>query len=305
MSETTSVLDLTSVDIDHLEEISSLASLKEWTKTCTACGLRAESYNVTHSSGSFDSPILFVGMNPGFCDDAARTPFTGRAELQASHCPGCTKYSTCFDWQTGQGASRPRVAMCTGFVPSPEPTKVVPTTVKVGPYTLGGVISAGQLLDDMLVALGIDRTKLFITNIALCKTAAGDPKPQYINRCASIRLRTQELLKPKVVVSIGNLATQQYTSKKSPMKYIHGVPLELKDFTLVPTYHPAAILRSMLAMGQASLVERAQIQADISAQKKALYNDFATAFNLLGEAALGPLLLPTKKLLNGRLELLP
>ena len=302
----TTLLDLTQITIDQLDQITDLPSLKEWTKDCTACGLRQEASQVVHSSGPLECPIMLVGMNPGFTEDATGYPFAGRQELSESRCVSCKHYTECFDWQTGMGARRPRVALCRGYSPQDPgtPDHIPATTVKAGMYNLGGVISAGQLLDDLMIALGIDRKKLFITNSALCKSAVGEPKPQFVNCCSRIRLRTEKLLDPKVIVAMGNLALGQYTGKKSPMKYTHGIPQTIRDSRiLVPTYHPASILRSMLNTSNMTLKEAQSTMADITAQKLAMYDDFTTAFNLLPEADLRTLLLPTKQLENGKLPI--
>jgi uracil-DNA glycosylase family 4 len=302
-----SVIDLTQISIDELDQISDLQGLKAWTTECTACGLRQEASQVVHSSGDLSSPIMFVGMNPGFCEDATGYPFCGRDELVKSRCVSCSHYTECFDWQTGLGASRPRVQLCKGYAPLPagtapyEPSK----EVHAGPFKIGGIRSAGQLLDDVLHALGIDREKIFITNSALCKTTAGEPKAQYVNSCSRIRLRTQALLAPKVIVALGRLAIGQYTGKMVTLSRTHGIPFAYKqgglDAIVVPTYHPAAILRKMLAASSMTLEERTRAADDITREKWALYNDLATAFNTLSETNLQGLLKPTVALSKGKL----
>jgi uracil-DNA glycosylase family 4 len=306
-------MDKLSISIDDLNQINDLAELKEWTKDCTACGLRQESDQVTHSSGPLTSPILFVGMNPGFCEDATGIPFCGRAELATSRCVSCVNYTTCYSWQTDLGAARPLTAGCLGHTPLPPgtPNHIPPASVLAGPFRIGGLRSAGQLLDDALAALKIDRNQILITNSALCKSKSGEPKPQYVNRCSSIRVRTEQLLKPKVIVAFGRLAIGQYTGKAVTLSRVHGVPF---DYTIglpdgathtaivVPTYHPSAILRKMLHASQESLTDRARTAEIVAQEKWHLYNDLAAAFNLLDPTQLQTFLLPGETLENGRLR---
>jgi uracil-DNA glycosylase len=165
-------------------------------------------------------------------------------------------------------------------------------------------------LDDVLVALGIDRTKLFVTNAALCHTLEGDPKASAISSCSRIRLRTQELLKPKVIIALGRIAIAQYTGKTVTISKIHGVPFLHTQgttagpwtTTVVPTYHPAAILRKMLHASGEDLHAQATSAAIIANEKWNLYDDLATAFHTLDAPTLTSLLLPGKGLgPNGKL----
>jgi uracil-DNA glycosylase family 4 len=302
-------LDLTSISIDQLDQIPDLAMLKRWTLGCTACDLRQSATQPVHSDGPLDSPVMFVGMNPGFCEDGSLHPFAGRSELLDSRCTSCANFETCYEWQTGQGtALRPRVERCIGWTERANDIESLPTEVLAGRFKVGGVRSAGQIFDDLLEALGIVRERCFFTNSALCKSPAGAaPKPQNYIRCSSIRLRTQRLLQPKLIVTLGNDATQQYSGKKLPMRSMHGVPFQYQDgeflkAPVVPTYHPSSILRKMLdSTRKTDLREIEDVKTAIREEKWAMYQDLTTAFNLLEPAVLATLVKDTTKLVDGKL----
>ena len=301
-------IDLVNVSIDDLDQLPDFESFTRWTKTCTACSLRESATEPVHYDGDPSSPIMFVGMNPGFVEDGTQIPFAGRAELARSRCVGCTHYHQCYEWQTNSGtAHRPRVERCLGFTPLPAGAAkaVPPNAVLAGKFKIGGLRTAGQIFDDLLDALGIDRSKLFITNSALCKSVANaSPRAQEYNRCSSIRIRSQRFVQPKIIVTLGNDATQQYTGKKLTMKVAHGVPIEGSDsviqYIIVPTYHPSYIFRMMLASGTADLAQLDQFKKDIAAAKWDMYSDMVTAFNLLGPALTG-IVKDTSKLVDGKL----
>jgi uracil-DNA glycosylase family 4 len=244
---------------------------------------------------------MLIGMNPAFCETGSLIPFCGSAELQRSRCTSCEHYTTCYAWQTGK-SRRKLVDDCQGFkaLAPGTPNHIVEAVQTINGFPLGGIISAGQILDNVLVALGVNRSKLFLTNIALCKSTAGNPKPQHVLSCSRIRLRTQRLLKPKVIVPLGLMAIGEYSPRKLTLGKEHGQVFNYEDagikYQVVPTYHPSAILRKMSEYSNAPVDERTKFMNDITKEKWALYQDLGVAINLLDKADIAKLVLPTAKL---------
>ncbi len=294
--------------IDQLDQITSISDLTAWTTDCHACSLRATATQVVHSDGNPASPVMLVGMNPAFCEDGTGIPFTGRAELLRSRCMGCEHQSDCYSWFVGAGSSK-LVARCRGFTPMTADAKplTVPSQTKVGSFTIGGLKTAGQLLDDMLVGIGVDRSKLYITNGALCASGGGSPKAEHYNSCARIRVRTEQLIAPKIIITLGRDPLRLYAGKSQTMAQAHGIPFTYQHgtqiITIVPTYHPAVILRAMQDAGSQTLEQLDMTRTTIRNLKVAMCNDFSIALNLLPPADLSALLLDPKVLVGGKLPL--
>jgi len=110
---------------------------------------------------------------------------------------------------------------------------------------------AGQLLDEMLKAIKMSRTtNCFIANVVKCRPPNnGDPKPEETAACSFFLARQIALLNPKMILLVGNIASQTILKVKEPVGRIHGKFYEYKsgDLTipLIVTYHPAALLRNI------------------------------------------------------------
>jgi len=108
---------------------------------------------------------------------------------------------------------------------------------------------AGQLLDKMLISINLSRaTNCFIANIVKCRPPQNrDPYPEERDACAHFLNRQIEILKPKFILLVGNVAVQGILKTKEHVGKIHGQFIDYKigDMTipLIVTYHPAWVLR--------------------------------------------------------------
>jgi DNA polymerase len=106
---------------------------------------------------------------------------------------------------------------------------------------------AGQLLDAMLLAIGLPRESVFIANILKCRPPGNrDPKPDEVTKCLPFLQQQIALLKPKMLLAVGRIAAQNLLATDSPLARLRG---KLHHFgeaqtPLVITYHPAYLLRS-------------------------------------------------------------
>ena len=104
---------------------------------------------------------------------------------------------------------------------------------------------AGKLLDEMLRAVGHDRTSVFIANILKCRPPNNrDPKPEESNACRGYLERQIELVRPKIILAVGRVAAQLLLDTDAPVGRLRGSVHRLGDTPLVVTYHPAYLLRS-------------------------------------------------------------
>lgn len=106
---------------------------------------------------------------------------------------------------------------------------------------------AGQLLTEMLRAVGLDREQVFIANVVKCRPPDNrDPKPIEIETCKPYLLRQLALVKPKIIVVLGRVAAQALLNTDEPIGKLRGKIHALNDTPVVVVYHPAYLLRSLL-----------------------------------------------------------
>ena len=106
---------------------------------------------------------------------------------------------------------------------------------------------AGQLLNAMLLAIGLPRETVFIANILKCRPPGNrDPKPEEVSRCLPFLSNQIALLEPKIILAVGRIAAQNLLATDAPLARLRG---KLHTFgeantPLVITYHPAYLLRT-------------------------------------------------------------
>jgi DNA polymerase len=104
---------------------------------------------------------------------------------------------------------------------------------------------AGQLLDRMLAALGLDRGAVYIANTVKCRPPGNrDPKEDEMDACAPFLDRQIELLAPRVIVALGRVAAQRLTGSSKPLGALRGRCSSYRGVPLLATYHPAYLLRT-------------------------------------------------------------
>jgi DNA polymerase len=102
--------------------------------------------------------------------------------------------------------------------------------------------AAGKFLDELLASIGLDRTKVYITNVVKCRPPNNrDPQPDEIEACRRHLDAQLEVIAPRVVVTLGRHSMQRYFPGES-ISRIHGQPRRKEDLLIVPMYHPAAAL---------------------------------------------------------------
>ena len=103
---------------------------------------------------------------------------------------------------------------------------------------------AGQLLNEMLAAIGMKREDVFVTNMIKCRAPNNrDPLPIEIRSCGPYLDRQIELISPKVIVTLGRYSTAKFFPDE-PIGKLRGTPANWNGITVYPMYHPAAALRN-------------------------------------------------------------
>jgi len=106
---------------------------------------------------------------------------------------------------------------------------------------------AGKLLDKLLAGIGLERGDVYIANTVKCRPPGNrDPQPDEKQACEPYLFRQIELIRPKVIATLGNHATKQLSGKETGITRVHGQPQRLNvgalAVLLYPLYHPAAAL---------------------------------------------------------------
>ena len=114
---------------------------------------------------------------------------------------------------------------------------------------------AGLFLDELISSIGMHRSQVYITNVVKCRPPGNrDPLPAEINACRNWLDRQIEIIRPKIIVTLGRYSMAMFFPGKSIGK-AHGTARREGDITYFAMYHPAA------ALHQQSL--RQTIQADM------------------------------------------
>lgn len=104
---------------------------------------------------------------------------------------------------------------------------------------------AGQLLDKMLLSIGLTRNDVYIANILKCRPPGNrDPKPSEAMACIGYLRSQVAMIKPRILVCLGRISAGYILGQEIRITRDRGVWHEAKGFFIMPTYHPAALLRN-------------------------------------------------------------
>jgi uracil-DNA glycosylase family 4 len=105
--------------------------------------------------------------------------------------------------------------------------------------------AAGQLLNRMLGGIGLAREDVYIANVVNCRPPGNrDPQPDEIEACTPWLVEQISLIQPRVIVTLGNFATKYVLSTTTGITWLRGQVHDWHGRNVIPTFHPAAILRS-------------------------------------------------------------
>ncbi|HUF18201.1 MAG TPA: uracil-DNA glycosylase [Thermoanaerobaculia bacterium] len=104
---------------------------------------------------------------------------------------------------------------------------------------------AGQLLTDIIKAMKLTREQVYIANVVKCRPPANrNPEPDEMDACRPWLRRQIELIQPRVIVTLGRFALQSTMEQSLAISSARGRWLTLSGVKVMPTYHPAYLLRN-------------------------------------------------------------
>jgi len=105
---------------------------------------------------------------------------------------------------------------------------------------------AGQLLTDIIEkGLKIPRKDVYIANVIKCRPPQNrNPEPDEVNTCEPFLFRQIDIIQPKVIVALGKFGAQTLLRTLDPISRLRGRVFEYRGAKLIPTFHPAYLLRN-------------------------------------------------------------
>jgi len=171
----------------------------------------------------------------------SRTPFPDPDDAlreQERALQGCTRCKLCQSRTHiafGSGSARARL-LVVGEGPGEEEDK------QAKPF----VGRAGQLLTRMLAAVDFDRERdCYIANVVKCRPERNrNPEPDEVAACNPFLMAQIDTIRPRVILALGNFAAQTLLGVKDGITKLRGRIYEYRGISLVPTFHPAFLLRN-------------------------------------------------------------
>lgn len=127
--------------------------------------------------------------------------------------------------------------------------------------------ASGQLLNTLLGEVGMARDDVYIANVVKCRPPGNrDPLDDEIDACRPYLSKQIELVDPTVIVTLGNFATRFMLESPVSISKVRGQKHALGGRVLIPTFHPAAVLRG----GGAASRTMQQVREDFSLMRATL-----------------------------------
>lgn len=104
--------------------------------------------------------------------------------------------------------------------------------------------AAGELLNNYLEYIGFNRQDTYITNVVKCRPPNNrSPYIAEVKSCNEILSQELEILAPKIIVTLGNIATKKFLNLNKGITELRGKWFEKNQYKILPMFHPAALLR--------------------------------------------------------------
>ena len=104
---------------------------------------------------------------------------------------------------------------------------------------------AGQLLTKIIEAIELKREDVYIANVIKCRPPSNrNPEPDEVQQCEPFLFRQIDVIKPTVIVALGKFAAQTLLRTEEPISKLRGRLFDYRGAKLIPTFHPAYLLRN-------------------------------------------------------------
>ena len=104
---------------------------------------------------------------------------------------------------------------------------------------------AGQLLTKIIEAIGLTRDQVYIANVIKCRPPGNrNPEGDEVEQCEPFLFRQIDVIQPRVIVPLGKFAAQSLLKTMDPITKLRGKQFDYRGAALIPTFHPAYLLRN-------------------------------------------------------------
>ncbi len=182
-----------------------------------------------------------VPITPSSSPPPATTAAMQQLAKEVAACRICVLHAKRTHTVPGQGSPRPQV-MFVGEAPGADEDA----------QGLAFVGRSGQLLTQMIIAMGFTREQVFIANICKCRPPDNrQPLPEEMTACLPFLRRQIALLHPALIVALGATAVKGLLNSTQGITKLRGTWCDFEGIPVMPTYHPAYLLRNPPAKHEA------------------------------------------------------
>jgi uracil-DNA glycosylase family 4 len=192
---------------------------------------RASATGATGATSAEDEPVALAAL-------VAPAALESLDDIKVDIGPACTRCKLCTLGRSqivfGVGNPKARL-MFVGEAPGEDEDK------KGEPF----VGRAGQLLTKIIEAIGMTRDQVYIANVIKCRPPGNrNPEPDEVAACEPFLFRQIDVIQPKVIVPLGKFAAQCLLKTMDPITKLRGRQFDYRGTVLIPTFHPAYLLRN-------------------------------------------------------------
>lgn len=188
-------------------------------------------------AASFDAEVVReIAFLPGVNSEEAYLDFNDVAMLKnkARDCEGCRLRETCKQVVFSTGNVNSKIVFVGEGPGSDEDQQGIPFVGR-----------AGQLLNQILSAAELKREQVYITNVVKCRPPGNRlPNPDEVKMCRNYLEAEIRIIQPQIIVCLGAMATQTVVDPRAKIGQLRGKWLQRNGIKIMPTYHPAALLRN-------------------------------------------------------------
>jgi uracil-DNA glycosylase family 4 len=153
---------------------------------------------------------------------------------RARNCAGCRLRATCKQVVFGAGNIKSKIVFIGEGPGSDEDDQGIPFVGR-----------AGQLLNQILAAADFKREEVYIANVVKCRPPGNRlPNPDEVKVCRNFLEAEIRIIQPKIIVCLGAMASQTVIDPRAKIGQLRGKWLLRNGIKIMPTYHPAALLRN-------------------------------------------------------------
>jgi uracil-DNA glycosylase len=187
------------------------------------------------------TPVLPVAPGPSLFEAAGKIPGVTLLKVREDlgECTRCKLHKTRNKIVFGDGSAKAQLVFVGEGPGADEDAQGLPFVGR-----------AGKLLTQMIEAMGLQRSDVYICNVVKCRPPGNrQPEPDEVEKCSPFLFRQLDVLQPKVIVCLGATAAQTLLQTNRGISHFRGQWMDFRGYKMLATYHPAYLLRNPAAKG--------------------------------------------------------